>query len=50
MIKTTKGSDRKRKRRGGLLGGVIRWGKVMMEMAMGEDRETYALSTGFQRS
>ena len=45
MIKTTKGSDRKRKRRGDYWEERDERGKVMIETAMGNDRETYTVLT-----
>lgn len=51
MIKATKGSERKRKRRGGIIGRRgTRRGKVTMEAATGGDRETLTLSRGLQDS
>lgn len=40
MIKTTKGSDKKRKREGDYWEERNTLGKLTMEMAMGNDRET----------
>lgn len=48
MIKLTKGSERKRKRRGDYWEERDTPGKVRMETAMGIDRETSTPSRGFQ--